>query len=172
MWPWSYMCEHHCVTKMMERSTEWSVSPLLRRPTLYPGQSLTIVVPRWIHTLMMVSNVSAERTATGSRQVSTISARYQQRPVLSRTNRCNYTFTWGSSSDLFPQFCHLPSLPTTNQHKKSKEQLKMKSDIALWLNCDKSVTVWWSRQSSVWHWRVGEWGLTLNKSGDDSREKT
>ena len=171
MWPWSYLCEHQCVTKMMERSTEWCVSPSLRRRTLYPQQSLTIVVPRWIHTLMMASNVSAERSAMGSRQVSPIPARYQQRPMLSRANRCNYTFAWWSSSDLFPQFCHPP--PPLNQHKKScKEQLKMKSDIALWQNCDQSVTVWWSTQSSAWHWRVGEWRLTLNKSGDDKKETT
>ena len=37
---------------------------------------------------------------------------------------------------------------TPNQHKKScREQLK--SDIALWQNCDQSVTVWWSTQSSA-----------------------
>jgi hypothetical protein len=64
-----------------------------------------------------------------------------------------------------------PHPSPANQHKKScKEQLKTKFDIALWQNCDHSVTVWWSTQSSAQHWRVGEWRLTLNKSGDNNKE--
>ena len=168
---WSYLCEHQCVTKLLERSTEWCVSPSLRRQT-YPQQSLTIVVPRWIQALMMVSNVSAERSATGSRQVSPIPARQQQTPMLSRATCCNYTFAWWSSSDLFPQLCHHPP-PPANQYKKScKKQLKMKFDIALRQKCDQPATVWWSTESSARHWGVEEWRLTLNKSGDDSRETT
>ena len=171
MWPWLYLYEHQCTTKMMERSTEGCVSPSLRRWT-YPQQSLTIVAPCWIHTLMMASNVLAERSAMGSRQVSPIPTRYQHRPVLSCAIRCNYTFTWRSSSDLFPQLCHHPP-PPANQYKKScKKQLKMKFDIALRQKCDQPATVWWSTESSARHWGVEEWRLTLNKSGDDSRETT
>ena len=136
MWPWSYLCEHQCVTKMMERSREWCVSPSLRRRMLYPQQSLTVVVPRWIHTLMMASNVSAERSAMGSRQVSPIPAWYQQRPILSHTNRCNYTFVWGSRSDLFPQFCHPP--PTT-----IRKAVKNNSKWNLTLPCGRTVTSQW-----------------------------
>jgi len=57
-----------------------------------PQQSLTIVVPGRIHALMMTSNVSAERSATGARQVSPILACHQQQPRLSRATGRNYTF--------------------------------------------------------------------------------
>ena len=170
MWPWLYLYGHQCTTKMMERLTEWCMSPSLRRWTLYPQQSLTIVVPRWIHTLMMASNVLAERSGRGSRQVSPIPARYQHRPMLSRANRCNYTSPDEAALIYFHNFA-TPHLPT-NIRRAVKKQLKIKFDIALWQKCDQSRTVWWSTQSSAWHWRVGEWCLTLNKIGDDRKETT
>jgi len=45
----------------------------------------------------------------------------------------------------------------------------MKFDIALRQNCDQSVTVCWSIQSSAQHWRVEEWRLTWEKSVDSNR---
>jgi hypothetical protein len=136
---------HHIT---MEWLTAWCVSSSLRWRT-YPQQPLTIVVLGRIHTLTMVSNVSAERSAKSSRQGFPIPAWHQQRPTLSRATFRNYTFASWSSSQLFPQFCHAP-LP--NHHKKScKEQLKMKFDIVLRQKCDQSATVWWSTQGSTWH---------------------
>jgi len=122
------ICMSISATQKWWSDRQWCLSPSLRRRTLYPQQSLTIVVPGWIHTLMMASNVSAEWSGKGSRQVFPIPARYQQRPMLSHANRCNYTFAWWSSwsiSTILPP-------PPANQHKKScKEQLKMKSEHCL-----------------------------------------
>jgi hypothetical protein len=140
--------------------------------TLYPHKSPKIVVLGRIHTLVRTSNVSAERSATGARQVSPIPAQHQQRSMLPRTTCRNYTFSCWSSSHLFPHICYAPP-PPTKQHKKNcKEQLQIKFDIALRQNCEQSATVWWSIHSSARQWRVSEGCLTLNKSGDNNREPT
>jgi len=85
------ICEQPRVTELTQRLTEWFVSPSLRRRMLNPQQSLTIVVPGRINALMMASNVSAERSAKGARQVFAIHAGHQQL-TLSRATGHNYTF--------------------------------------------------------------------------------
>jgi hypothetical protein len=57
---------------------------------MYPQQSLMIVVLGRKHALMMASNVSAEQSATGSRQVSPISAGHQQKPMQLHATCRNY----------------------------------------------------------------------------------
>ena len=91
----------------IQQSTEWCVSPSLRRRKLYPQQSLTTVVLGRIHALMMASNVSAEQSVTVARQMFLIPAWHQQKLTLSRTTWCNYIFTCWSSYHLF-QLCHTP----------------------------------------------------------------
>ena len=66
------ICEHPSATKLTQRLPEWCVSPSLQSKCCAPQKSPTIMVPGRIHALMMASNVSAERSATGARQVSQI----------------------------------------------------------------------------------------------------
>jgi hypothetical protein len=68
----------------------------------------------------------------------------------------------------------LPSLPqpTMNPKRKLYGKAKIKTDIALQQNCDQSAKIWWSTQSSTWHWWVREWRLTLNESADNNRKPT
>jgi len=142
---------HHCGDERCTPSSHWR---------LLPGR---------IHALMMASNVSAARSATGARQVSPIPAWHQQKPTLSRATGRNYTSACWSIYHIFPQLYH-PLPPTIK--KSCKEQMKIKFDIALRQNCDQSAKVWWSTQSSAQLWRVGEWRLTWNESTGSNREPT
>ena len=95
-----------------------------------PQQSLTIVVLCRIHALMLMSNVSVERSATGARQVSLITAWHQQQPTQSRATGRNYTFAQVSIL-----YFHNISTPTNNHQKKiCKEQIKIQHWFAtkLW----------------------------------------
>ena len=140
----------------------WSgASPSLQRLTLYPQQSLMIVVPGRIHALMMGSNVWVDRSATGV-----------PNSRLTPTKTHTVTHNW-------PQlhFCllrHLSYISITMQPqpplKNRKEQNKMKFDIALQQNCDQSAIVWWSKCRSARNWRVREWCLTWNESANNNRE--
>jgi len=88
-----------------------------------PQQSLTIVVPGRIHALMMTSNVSVERSATGvtdSRLPPTTTQ------AIAR-NRPQLHFCWSIYS-IFPKHCH-PYQPPLK--KICKEQIKMKFNIGL-----------------------------------------
>ena len=121
------ICEHPCATKLMEWMTEWCVSPSLRRRSLYPEKSLTIVMSGRIQALMMTSNVSVEWLATGARQVSPVPARHQQTPALSRATGHNYTFTCWSSYHLFPQLSHI--LPWQPPLRKAVNNSKWSSTL-------------------------------------------
>ena len=166
MWPWSYLCEHQWVTKMMEQSTEWCV--------LHWGDKSTHN-SHW-RIWYQVGYTPWWRVMSRQSDQWRVQDRCPQFPLDINKDPCSHAKT--AAITLSPHkaaliYFHNFATPPANKHKKScKEQLKMKSDIALWQNCDQSVTVWWSAQSSAWHWRVGEWRLTMNKSGDDKKETT
>ena len=90
------ICEHPRSTKFTQRLTDWFESPILRRRMLYPPAVTDDCGAGRKHALMMTSNVSAQRSATGARQVSPIPAwqqqQQQQQPRLSRATGRNYTF--------------------------------------------------------------------------------
>ena len=118
--------------------------------------------------------------ASMRKRVSPIPARHQQRHLLSRAACRNYTFTYWSSSHLFPQICQASSTPYPPQslppHQPTPKNLygktQMKTDFPSRQNCDKSGTVWWATWSSAWRWWVREWRLTLNESTDSNRKPT
>ena len=130
-----HISEHPCATKITQRLTEWCVTLSMWRRTLYLEQSLTIVVLGRIHALTMVSNVSAEQSATGARHVHDCCLT----PIKTHAITCNR-----------PQFhfCLLKHLSCISTNLKpppphpmattikisSKEQIKMKFDIALQQN--------------------------------------
>jgi len=68
------ICEHPRATKLAQRLTEWFVSPSLWRRMLYPPAVTADCGAGRIHALMMMSNVTAQRSATAARQVSPIPA--------------------------------------------------------------------------------------------------
>jgi len=116
------------------------------------------------------------------KQVSSIPARHQQRHKLSRAACHNYTFTYWSSSHLFPQISQAsstlsrPPPQSLPPHQPTPKNLygktQMKTDFPSQQNCDKSGTVWWSTWSSARHWWVREWRLTLNESTGSNRKPT
>jgi len=87
------ICKHPPATKLTQRLTEWFVSPSLQRRMLYLPAVTDDCGAGRIHALMMTSNVSAEWSATGARQVSLILAWHQQQPMLSRATYRYYTFS-------------------------------------------------------------------------------
>ena len=97
-------------------------------------QSLTIVVPGRIHALMMASNVSAERSETGARQVSPITL-YTNKNPRCHTQPATITLLPAEAAIIyFHNFAKLP-LPTN-----TKKAVKNKSKWSSTLSCGRTLT--------------------------------
>jgi hypothetical protein len=178
----------------MQQSTVWSVSPSLPRQKLDPQQPLTFVLPGGIHTYIYIFteplttkvglNVEfimkraklqyASRTHLndGEQYLSGAFSHWCKTglPDSWSTPTKTHTFMRSLPQFHFSQLQQLSSISTNlpsslpQKKKNYREELKMKSNIAPWYNGDQSVTIWWSTQSYVRHWRVRECRPSVNKS--------
>jgi len=88
---------------------------------------------------MMASNVSAEQSVTGARQVFLIPTRHQQKITLSHATCCTYILPAEAAIIYFHNSDILP-LPTTIK-RSCTEEIKIKFDIALRQNCDQCASM-------------------------------